>query len=570
MENKRRRKKMARLAELIRMLGEEDGNRKGREIEQALIKKTRRNDCGMTRRSLEIWARGEAKKVQKEQEEAENKAKIRGITNWRRNMLQGWDTMGRYIKSQSNKSPDVTNDKKKLSTRREVCMAMEEHAKTVVGKKHEEMENKRIDRGQQIGIVTKALQKGKGTQEEEKWRDPSVRDIWEKMKQQRGSGSPEGWHGEEIKDFPEGVAELFGEITKRWRKAGIAPDSVKYARQVNLVKETKITELNTIEAGDLRPISVISIWWRVITSCWVTGEDLKKWRNSIIPKEVVCDGTSTEACAAEVCEELDNKGYLGTLDFSLCYDHIDPKLIVEVKRMRFPKYMATLLEDVWTQLRRYVIYEGECSKKAYKAGNMIMQGDSFGPFALHILMAAGEIWTKEKMRKRKGGKYSLVYMDDRNLVTDDPNTLCKYVKAWQAWSGKMGLKENAQKTKIIAKTKKGRAKLRKAAEEHKMGEFVKMEAEVLGVVTWTGKRKMEKKEQDRVERAKKMAARIAVMPGARERKRMAYRSYGAPVQAYGWIAKGMPAGEEGKSTTAALRAVNGKAHKLGSRNLKKY
>ena len=96
-----------------------------------------------------------------------------------------------------------------------------------------------------------------------------------------------------------------------------------------------------------------------------------------------------------------------------------------------------------------------------------------------------------------------------------------------------------------------------------------MEAEVLGVVTWTGRRKMERKEQDRVERAKKMAARIAVMPGARERKRMAYRSYGAPVQAYGWIAKGMPAGEEGKATTAALRAVSGKAHKLGSRNLKK-
>ena len=66
-----------------------------------------------------------------------------------------------------------------------------------------------------------------------------------------------------------------------------------------------------------------------------------------------------------------------------------------------------------------------------------------------------------------------------------------------------------------------------------------------------------------------MAARITVMPGARERKRMAYRSYGAPVQAYGWVAKGMPKGEEEKATTAALRAISGKAHKLGSRSLKK-
>ena len=71
--------------------------------------------------------------------------------------------------------------------------------------------------------------------------------------------------------------------------------------------------------------------------------------------------------------------------------------------------MAIRLEDVWTQIQRYVIYEGECSKEAYPAGNMIMQGDSFEPFALHILMAAGKRWTTNQIRKSKGDKYSLVY-----------------------------------------------------------------------------------------------------------------------------------------------------------------
>ena len=150
----------------------------------------------------------------------------------------------------------------------------------------------------------------------------------------------------------------------------------------------------------MRPISVISIWWRVITSCWVTGEELNELRNKVVPKEVICDGTSTEACAAEVCEELDNKGYLGTLDFSLCYDHIDPKLIIEVlKYIGFPKDMAILLEDVWTRIQRYVIYEGECSTTAYSAGNMIMHGDSFEPFALHIRMAAGEYGQRTKYER---------------------------------------------------------------------------------------------------------------------------------------------------------------------------
>ena len=167
---------------------------------------------------------------------------------------------------------------------------------------------------------------------------------------------------------------------------------------------------------------------------------MKEWRKRVVPKEVICDGTSTEACAAEVCEELDNKGYLGTLDVALRYDHIDPKLIIEVlNKIGFPKDMAILLEDVWTQIQRYVIYEAECSQKAYPAGNTIMQGASFGPFALHILMAAGGKWTKNTIRKSQGDKYSVVYMDDRNLITNDPNTLCKYVKAWQEWSGEMGI-----------------------------------------------------------------------------------------------------------------------------------
>ena len=51
-------------------------------------------------------------------------------------------------------------------------------------------------------MITKALGKGKETQKEDKWKDPSIQDMG-KMEQQQGSGSPEGLHGEEIRYFPE-------------------------------------------------------------------------------------------------------------------------------------------------------------------------------------------------------------------------------------------------------------------------------------------------------------------------------------------------------------------------------
>ena len=89
----------------------------------------------------------------------------------------------------------------------------------------------------------------------------------------------------------------------------------------------------------------------------------------IIPKEVVYDGTSTEACAAEVIDEFNKRGYLGTLDCSLCYDRIDPKLITDVlNKLGFPEGLANLMENVWTNILRYVSFEEECSEKPYEAG----------------------------------------------------------------------------------------------------------------------------------------------------------------------------------------------------------
>ena len=66
--------------------------------------------------------------------------------------------MGKYIKSHSNKSPVVTETKKKLSTRREVCEAIERHAKKVVEDKHEGMK-KWDNQGTTSGIDNKRVKK---------------------------------------------------------------------------------------------------------------------------------------------------------------------------------------------------------------------------------------------------------------------------------------------------------------------------------------------------------------------------------------------------------------------------
>ena len=232
---------------------------------------------------------------------------------------------------------------------------------------------------------------------------------------------------------------------------------------------------------------------------------------------------SAQTAAASLLARVSPTNMVGSslvpCNFSLCYDHIDPQLICEsMEQLGIPADLAQLLSNVWTNIRRFVIFDGECSLTAYEAGQMIMQGDSFGPFALHLLMAAGTKWVQKRLpqgaetatppnprdfiildkmdspgrlnppivrttastnrkaihqaptpnRATKGPKKTiatingktppswevLVYMDDRNLTATCPYALCKLVQLWQKWSDYMGLLENAKKTKLVCSNPK--------------------------------------------------------------------------------------------------------------------
>ena len=104
------------------------------------------------------------------------------------------------------------------------------------------------------------------------WPDPTAEEILKKMRASKGSGSPDGWHGQAVRHLPLGVPEAFSELASRWRRARYGPKAIRVARQINLVKENKVKiDTNTIEAGDLRPISVISVMATWCSCCWRTA-----------------------------------------------------------------------------------------------------------------------------------------------------------------------------------------------------------------------------------------------------------------------------------------------------------
>ena len=115
----------------------------------------------------------------------------------------------------------------------------------------------------------------------DRWRRPTISKFTKKLKQAHGAGGPDGWQACELRMLPPEVVKQFSELTQRWEQNGAAPASLATAKQSNLVKPGKVQEKNGVHslyAGDTRPISVFSLWWRVWGSTWVTDTNTAKLR----------------------------------------------------------------------------------------------------------------------------------------------------------------------------------------------------------------------------------------------------------------------------------------------------
>lgn len=332
----------------------------------------RKLDSGDSPDTLLIWAQDQLDMEHQKYHDAGKRTMQSNLRNWRRQIQAAISAVSRFVNREAIAAPDITHKGEVLETMQEVVEAISDHWRTVWENKDRDLRAKGITFQEQVDIVAKELE-ALGPPPLGDWKDPDGERVLKAFRNSGGSASADGWQGEEVKHFPAGVANKFAIISKRWKKAKYAPVVLKAARQANLIKESKICKkTNTLEARDTRPISVSSIWWRVYTTCWITCEELSHWRMHYFPEDVVF-AENAKSCGAKVCDKFRELGFLGTLDFSQCYDHVDPRLITEVlKRLHFPSDLADLLQDVWGKLIRYIQWNGHTGAVPLDAGKALM------------------------------------------------------------------------------------------------------------------------------------------------------------------------------------------------------
>ena len=120
----------------------------------------------------------------------------------------------------------------------------------------------------------------------ESWPPLQAKDLQRAAKAAMGkSAGLDGWTAVEIDSFSEEMLETPAAFYNKCENRGQAPVAWKTVRQVHLSKDKPMQTDGATLAGDLRPLSVASIIWRVCAKARFQHEITKQWIGRVMPQE---------------------------------------------------------------------------------------------------------------------------------------------------------------------------------------------------------------------------------------------------------------------------------------------
>lgn len=380
----------------------------------------------------------------------------------------------------------------------------------------------------------------------------SFSNLWKIIRNGDGAAGPDGWSANELRYLPLPAIRLWEHLGSRWIQAGTVPQQLTEVRQVNLPKVHKIDQDGRLSVQGLRPISILSAFWRLWASAFIKDEEVSQWisqnkhpdiihgRNSLgcetaaqllqssyVNDQFICSldyqeaydrmhpaitfrflqtlgwplgfcqvvagtGADSPFTAAQVFAKLGHQRYAGSMDFTKCYDLMIPcGTAALLEAGGWPRGLVQVIAYMWQHQQRWVSWDRHTHGAPLAAGTCVPQGCSFGPLALAAWMAAGVRATEH----HRETVFTRVFMNDRTIVSSDPQFLVNQIQRWETWSESVGLLESKTKTQLTGATQLCRTRLASVATEPAK---VQSSFEILGCCAQVSRRTESTKEKKRL------------------------------------------------------------------------
>ena len=267
----------------------------------------------------------------------------------------------------------------------------------------------------------------------------------------------DGWSGDEIASFPYKVWEVYSELITRWMSRNDYPQQWQQARQTHIPKHTININTGTCTASDMRPITVFSGFWRILTSTIARSKQMQTWTEAILDSSQYggIKHRDLHQALANISAPFDqDKHVLMSLDYARCFDNTGVAMTLEImEQAGFPPRLRQLLGHVWEHQQRYIQFQQAISTQLTIATNSLPQGDGVCPMGLNILMSAA---AKTVRQEAGDGFHQAVFLDDRTFVCSNITQMLTAEQNWAQWSEHFGLKENTTQTAILCRTQRQR------------------------------------------------------------------------------------------------------------------
>ena len=468
--------------------------------------------------------------IQGELRRLEESNRNANISNWRRKMIAADAELSRWLKSRSSPIGVSVLDQQGRLAESDVDAAQ------VVHDYWSGFWNQARARQPSLSDRVASLLAGLPSGAACSWEPPSAQCLRAIAAGGTGSHGPDGWTSREVALLPFEVFKVFAILGKRWMMSGNVPAQFCESKMISLPKPGKVNSLNQISVTNLRPITVMSVWWRIWASAWAKG-CLRAWMREHVPRHfAVAHAVSTGEVIVDLLDKLMAGGYLASLDYSKAYDLLDPgvtkALLVHVG---WDPSFVEVATKVWLYQERWVSFGAHTHAIRTPVAPAMPQGDPLGPLVMALWTWAG--WASvESVCSRADSILTRVFVDDRAFAGARVWDLMERYHAWCAWSVSVGLLENQQKTVVVASTPARRATLRKFWPEH-----IAINAELLGSCSMVAcRRGLMPRELERVTACKRVLSLLACIGLPFECYMRACRSFAVSKVAYGWIARAPP------------------------------
>lgn len=509
-------------------------------------------------------------------EDLDRRSKIEALIHWRHRLQSKKGVKGKWL--QPNVLPRLVKIRRGdafTSTKEEALMVLRDHWMGLIDSVAWEQDDRARETAKLISFFSMRLPSDSGIRRPVPGSSvelppelligrPDSGSFAEALKSVRGCPGIDGWSSEEISLLCGNkfmLNKAWAEMAT-WEEMGLAPSSMRDGLLHFIPKPGKVGSDGCCTCKDLRPLSILSVFWRAWSGAWVKSPMMIQFVQHFLPGGLIASfkgGCGCEILASAMAHELSRLGFGATLDFSFCFDTIDLLLLKDSLNSSLHSGLvrwSNLLLGHWLCLRRWLSCSGSILQTPLCSPCGIPQGDPASPLMLALFLWEGFNLVNEFLLTTGAESFQGIYMDDRTVLSCRPDVVEGAVQVWNSFARQRKLIENMEKAQWVSTS-------------FPIAGYADC-MEVLGVIIGLenyGDISECPKQKKRLDKAAEVIHRVGLLPQAKWMKLVDYVTFTQGIYSYGWVTR-WPSSDQKE---ALLRSFNNSfgEHRYGVAVLKR-